>query len=295
MEFGQDKCAYLSIIKGKIVDAKSPLIMNGLVINPVENGQCYKYLGQDENISYVWTVNKSRVQKEYFKRLKKVWSSELSVFNKTIAHNAIALPVPTPIFGILDWTVEDIKAIDIKTRKILSLTGNFNINSDVDKLYSTRKLNGRGLIKPVQEAFDSRIVSLRQHLTHCHTRNLLMSEVYHQTSCNILRVGKELLDSYDINENIEMSPRVIGQIYLQEAIKEKEKLYSEKVMHGYIRRKLDKDVKIDRAVSLSWTQDKYITSHFESVASAIQEQELMIKYLINKREKDSGKKVTCDS
>ena len=46
------------------------------------------------------------VSKEYLFRVKKLWSSELSNFNKTIVHNAFATPVITPTIGILDWKMQ---------------------------------------------------------------------------------------------------------------------------------------------------------------------------------------------
>ena len=85
--FGQDKFAHLVIEKGQIKHTGQHLEMNGVKIQKVHEGECYKYLGQDENISYVGTVNKERVCKEYFTRVRKIWKSKLSAFNKTIAYN----------------------------------------------------------------------------------------------------------------------------------------------------------------------------------------------------------------
>ena len=161
MTFGQDKCAYLIIEKGKIKTTGKNLTMNNVTLKEIEHNNSYKYLGQDENISYGGQVNKERVRNEYFKRVKKIWFSELSGFNKSVAHNSFAVPILTPTFGILDWTIARIQAIDIKTRKLLCLSGNFHPNSDVDRLYLTRKNNGRGL-KSVQVAFECRIVSDRK-------------------------------------------------------------------------------------------------------------------------------------
>ena len=76
-----------------------------------------KYLGQDENLSHDGPVNKERVSKEYLKRVKKIWSSELSAYNKYVSHNAFAVPVIIPTFGVLDWTIDEIKQLDINTRK----------------------------------------------------------------------------------------------------------------------------------------------------------------------------------
>ena len=122
MDFGTNKCAYLKIVKGMIVSDGEPLVVNNLTIKPVKEGDTYKYLGIDENISYHGPINKERVSKEYFTRTRKIWSSELSAYNKVIAHNAFAVPVLIPTIGVLDWTIGEIKDIDIKTRKILTLT-----------------------------------------------------------------------------------------------------------------------------------------------------------------------------
>ena len=61
----------------------------------------------------------------------------------------------TPTFDILDWRkMNKNKNMDIKTRKVLNLTGNFFCNSDVDRLYTSWKEDGRG-IKTVKEAYES--------------------------------------------------------------------------------------------------------------------------------------------
>ena len=131
MKFGQDKCAYIKVGKGKNTTA-APIEINGLTIKPIQEGESCQYLGHDENVAYEGTINKEKVSKEYLSRVKKIWSSELSTFNKTIVHNAFAPPDITPTIGILDWTIQEIKDIDIRTRKHLSVTGNFHPNSDVD-------------------------------------------------------------------------------------------------------------------------------------------------------------------
>ena len=65
MDFGNNKCAYLKIVKEMIVGDGEPLVMNNLTIKPVKEGDTYKYLGIDENIIYHGPINKGRVSKEY--------------------------------------------------------------------------------------------------------------------------------------------------------------------------------------------------------------------------------------
>ena len=64
MKFGQDKCAYIKIEKEKNTTT-TPIEINGLTIKPIQEGESYRYLGQDENVAYEGTINKEKVSKEY--------------------------------------------------------------------------------------------------------------------------------------------------------------------------------------------------------------------------------------
>ena len=59
-------------MKGKQVSNLQPLEMNHTVIQPIEEGDTGKYLGQDENINFDDPINKERVTKEYFTRVRKI-------------------------------------------------------------------------------------------------------------------------------------------------------------------------------------------------------------------------------
>ena len=158
------------IEKGTLIEKKEPIINNNVKINPMKEVESYKYLGQDKNISYVGPVNKKRVIKEYKNRVRKIWKSELSSYNKYIAHNTFAVPVLIPTFDLLNWTIQEIEDIDISTRKILCMTGNFHRNSDIDQLFLQRKNRGRGL-KSIKIAYETRIISARQHLIRSNNNN----------------------------------------------------------------------------------------------------------------------------
>ena len=163
MQFGEDNCAYLQIENGKVMQNLKPISINGLTTKPIEKGDNYKYLGIDGNISYNGPINKERVTKEYINRIRKIWNSQLSDFNKAVAHNAFPVPTLTSTVGILDWTCKEINQIDIKTRKTLTMSGSFHPNSDTDRLYFCRRDGGRG-IRAIRTMYESRIISIRQHL-----------------------------------------------------------------------------------------------------------------------------------
>ena len=44
------------------------------------------------------------------------------------------------------WTVKELKSLDRKTRKLLTIHGVFHQRSDIDRSYVPRKRGGRGLI-----------------------------------------------------------------------------------------------------------------------------------------------------
>ena len=142
MGFGSDKCAYIYIERGKKVSLGENYSINDVELKELENGEQYKYLGQDECVGYNEDLNKDKVTKEYYKQVRKIWSSELYGNNKVIAHNIFATTVITPTFGILNWTKEELEQIDVKTRKLLMSLGCFHLNSDVDGLYSDRSKGG---------------------------------------------------------------------------------------------------------------------------------------------------------
>ena len=145
------------------------MVSNDVTIKELKEGELYKYLGLDENIQYDGSINKGKILKEYFRRVKAIWSSKLNSRNKTIAHNTFALPILVPTAGILEWTLQEIEEVDKKTRKLLCMSGNFHRNSDVDRLYVKRKDGGRGL-KSFEDSFINRIIGLARHLERDRTK-----------------------------------------------------------------------------------------------------------------------------
>jgi hypothetical protein len=231
MSFGEDKCAYLQIEKGKLITSQDPIVINQLTIQPIAEGDCYRYLGIDENISYNGPINKERVTKEYLNRVRKIWSSELSDRNKVIAHNSFAVPILTPTIGIIDWTIQEINQLDIKTRKSLTIANSFHPNSDIDTLYMSRTSGGRGL-KRIQTLYEGRIISIRQHLIR--NDNTEMLKYVTETEKNsIMRVGQELLSSKNVTEDAEQKPKAISRTFTSLKMKEHEQRYVNKKKNSF--------------------------------------------------------------
>jgi hypothetical protein len=64
-----------------------------------------------------------------------VLKSELDARNKITGIGALAVPVLRYTFGIINWRLEEIKQIDRKTRKILTMHKMHNTKSDIGRLY----------------------------------------------------------------------------------------------------------------------------------------------------------------
>ena len=216
-----------------------PQNINHLTIQPVANGDSYKYLGIDENITYNGPLNKEKVSMEYLNKVRKTWSSEFPDFNKVFAHDSFAVPIIAPNIGIIYWTIDRISKIDISARKLLTMRGSFHPNSDVDRIYMSRVKGGRDL-RSIRTLYESRIISLQQHLLRNANRNEMLGYVSECEQAYISGVGNELLTNNDITETLDNKPKSLNRKYANAKTKEYKQQYINNKMHGYYCRKLQK-------------------------------------------------------
>ena len=88
---------------------------------------------------------KKKVKSEYIRRVKKLLRSQLNGGNVIAGVNAWAVGIIRYGAGVLDCTQEELKNIDIKTRKLMTMNGSLHPRGNVDRLYLARKEGGRGL------------------------------------------------------------------------------------------------------------------------------------------------------
>ena len=65
--------------------------------------------------------------------------------------------------GILEWNKPELKAMDVKSWKLLTMKGAFHMNSNVDRLYMKRQVGGRGLIS-VEECVRTEELGLSEYV-----------------------------------------------------------------------------------------------------------------------------------
>ena len=126
MEFGMDKCAVLGIKHGKRVECEGVMLPSGDLMKEVEEDG-YKYLGVLQNEVQMNKEMKEKIEKEYLRRVKLLARSKLYAGNLIRGINAWAIGVVRYTAGILDWTEDDLKRMDIKTRKTLSMAEAFHM------------------------------------------------------------------------------------------------------------------------------------------------------------------------
>jgi len=87
----------------------------------------------------------------YINRLKKdlrrntPLKSQLNAKNKIKATEALVVPVLRYSFGSINCRLEEIRKIDRKTRKVLTVYKMNHPKADIDRLYVKREGGGRGL------------------------------------------------------------------------------------------------------------------------------------------------------
>ena len=134
MEFGLEKCAKISIIKGKMVRSSNISLNEHTHIKELSNTESYKYLGVEESSNTHHKNMREKLKKEYYRRLRMILSTELSLPNKIMAINSLAIPVLSYSFGVVNWSKTDVQGMDRKTRKILTMFKMHHPRADTERL-----------------------------------------------------------------------------------------------------------------------------------------------------------------
>ena len=294
MSFGEDKCAYIKIEKGKQKLLGKPLIINEVKIQELSEEKTYKYLGLDESVLFDASLNKENISKEYIRRIRKIWSSELNSFNKILATNAFAVPIVTYSFGILDWTKEDLKQLNINTRKTMNMNRSINRRSDIHRLYLPRNLGGRGL-RNIEDEYLSRIPTYYKHLLTEKNNNRFVYKIL--TENNIIEsVATSICETYQIDMNdTDLTPIAIAVKIKNELKKFNKGRWFEKPIHGYLPKKQEQIPNVDKRYSYAWLKSNSLTSEVENYICTLQEQEIYTNARRKLHETNLSKKENIDA
>ena len=139
MEFGIEKCAMLVMKSGKrhLIDGmKRP---NQDKIKTLADNETYKYLGILEADTIKQVQMKEKIHKEYLRRTRKLLETKLSSRNFTKRINNWAVPLVRYSGPFLKWTRDELKQMDRRTRKIMTMHKALHPRDYVDRLYVSRK------------------------------------------------------------------------------------------------------------------------------------------------------------
>ena len=106
----------------------------------------HAYLGIIELDRIKETEMKEKITKAYNRRQRLILKSKLNGRNKVTAINTWAVAIFRYGAGIIQWKASELKDLDRKSRKAMTIYGGLHPKSDVDRLYEKKEEGGGGLI-----------------------------------------------------------------------------------------------------------------------------------------------------
>ena len=155
MEFDVEKCAMLVMKSGKRHLTDGIELPNQDKIRMLREKETYKYLGILEADTIKQVEMKEKIQKEYLRRTRKLLETTLSCRNLIKGINTL-VRYSGPF---LKWTRDELKQMDRRTRKLMTMNKVLHPRDDVNRLYVSRKEDGRGLTS-TEESVDTSIQRL---------------------------------------------------------------------------------------------------------------------------------------
>ena len=132
---------------------------------------------------------KEKIRKECYRRVKAVLQSELNAKNKLEAINTLAIPVVSYSFNVVNWNLEEIRRIDRKIRKLMTLNRMHHPKADVSRMYIPRKEGGQGMIN-LEINYKTTTIRLNSYLESSEDR-MLHAVLQHEKKKKLHSVVKE--------------------------------------------------------------------------------------------------------
>ena len=114
---------------------------------------------------------KDSIRKEYLRRTRKLLKTKLSCRNLIKGINTWAVPLVRYSGPFLKWTREELKQMDQRTRKLMTMHKTLHPRDDVDRLYVSRK-DGRRWLASIEDTVDASIQRLEDYIEK-HERGLI--------------------------------------------------------------------------------------------------------------------------
>ena len=106
---------------------------------------------------------KNKIQKEYLRRTRKLLETKLNGRKLIKGINTWAVPLVRYTGPFLKWTRDELRQMDPRTRKLMTMHKALHPRDDVDRLYVSRKEGGRGLAS-IEDSVDASIQRLNDYI-----------------------------------------------------------------------------------------------------------------------------------
>ena len=280
MQFGLDKCAKVTFMKGKIVKTENITLDVSNTIRELEQEGAYKYLGIKEAEEVSNAANKEKVRKEFYRRVRAILPTELNARNKVMAINSLAIPIVTYSFNILNWTISEIKRLDIKVRKLLTMNKMHHPKADVDRLYIRRSEGGKGLLE-LELLYKIITIGLQTYLDSTQDWMLQLVDRHEKTKevHSVSSQSKKFMTELELAP-IEMSEaqpmkraKIVKQKAKRKGLDAIKNRWEQKPLHGQYALR-SKDADIDQANTHQWLKCAGLKAETECIIMAAQYQSL---------------------
>ena len=106
---------------------------------------------------------KKKIRKECYRRARAILKTELNSANRTEAINTLAMPFVQYSFNLINWTLQDLRRIDTKIRKLLTRFKMHHPKADKGRLYLPRSKGDRSLIQ-TELTYKTTTIGLHKYL-----------------------------------------------------------------------------------------------------------------------------------
>ncbi|XP_063591903.1 uncharacterized protein LOC134768991 [Penaeus indicus] len=305
MEFGLDKCAKASFVKGTLKATSSVTLDLDTTIRELDPEEAYKYLGVSEGNGINHTSMKEKVREEYYRRIRLVLKTELNSKNRIEALNTLAVPVVQYSFNILNWKMDEIRRMDTKTRQLLTSNRMHHLKADVDRLYLPRRSGGRGMIN-LETAYKTSTIGMATYLSV--SKDWMIKLVHqHEQSKKLFSINKEASKyerEFELEDNVARNDELPATKQAKSskssaksyALRQTAERWNQKSLHGkYPLRCQQADV--DQTATHQWLRSSGLKAETEGFILAAQDQSLFTRnYQVNILKNGANEKCRfCDT